>query len=459
MTSIELRIGHLATEGFQIQRSGFRWLKEDGQDCRPGEMIAYCNIGLNQTGTSLANKAHPFNSETPDLQVGFATKIGGKLRHARDSSHGGFHDFREDYHRWQPEFVIGHIEPDAVNKSEPEGDPQTLRAFFYAGRRTTPLADVRNGLLCGWHSRSRVWSGEGPAPRSTLLSLGICEQSGVIRGERSAFLELLEDIDGPAHLIYFPENPLVPSACILLEQINRSSTHCDEIATDLARTWHRLGLVPTPHDWLFAGSLLANLQQTPIGEDYEILTRFGLSQIGPANAILLSVNSESSVILRHKRLGYSLNCHPYRIREAGPAVRTWLQTAFDRIKRTPKMIQEDLRDLILAVRKNHAAEFLIMNCMSTSGFEDVFNYSLFDRPLGDVLGTYNAKEMNLMLHDLSHECDISIVDTDAIAADIGAEEHLPDGVHQSGALQAETRKEILHILTKRNVPGFSVASR
>ena len=116
MTPIELRIGHLATEGFQIQRSGFRWLKADGQDCRPGEMIAYCNIGLNQTGTSLANKAHPFNSETPDLQVGFATKIGGKLRHARDSSHGGFHDFREDYHRWQPEFVIGHIEPDAVNK-------------------------------------------------------------------------------------------------------------------------------------------------------------------------------------------------------------------------------------------------------------------------------------------------------------------------------------------------------
>ena len=95
-----------------------------------------------------------------------------------------------------------------------------------------------------------------------------------------------------------------------------------------------------------------------------------------------------------------------------------------------------------------------MNSMSTSGFEDVFNYSLFDRPLGDVLGTYNAKEMNLMLHDLSRECDISIVDADAIAADIGAEAHLPDGVHQSGPLQAEIRKEILHILAERNVPGF-----
>ena len=203
-----------------------------------------------------------------------------------------------------------------------------LRIFFYAGRRTTPLADVRNGLMCGWHSRSRTWSGEDPAPFSTLLSLGICEQDGVIRGERSAFFELLEQIDGPVHVIYFPdlsENPLVPNACILLEQINRTSTHCDEIAADLARTWHRLGVMPTPHDWLFAGSLLANLQQKPIGEDYEILTRSGLSQIGPANAILLSVNSESSVILRHKRLGYSLNCHPYRIKEAGPAVRAWLQ--------------------------------------------------------------------------------------------------------------------------------------
>ena len=67
MAAIELRIGDLATDGFKIQRSGFRWLKEDGQACHPGEMIAYCNIGLVPTGTT--TKAYPFSSEIPDLQV------------------------------------------------------------------------------------------------------------------------------------------------------------------------------------------------------------------------------------------------------------------------------------------------------------------------------------------------------------------------------------------------------
>ena len=96
-----------------------------------------------------------------------------------------------------------------------------------------------------------------------------------------------------------------------------------------------------------------------------------------------------------------------------------------------------------------------MNGMSTSGHEDVFNYSPFDQPMRDVLKTRNMKEMNLMLQDLSRECDVSIVDTDAIAADLGAEAHLPDGVHQSGPLQAEIRQEIIHLLAARGVPGFA----
>ena len=134
------------------------------------------------------------------------------------------------------------------------------------------------------------------------------------------------------------------------------------------------------------------------------------------------------------------------------------KTAFESVKRTPGMVQQDLRELIHTVRKKAATEFLIMNTMSTSGYEDVFTYSPFDLPMGDVLSSYNAKEMNLMLHDLSRECDISIVDTDAIAADMGAEAHLPDGVHQSGPLQAEIRQEIIRLLTVRGVPGFAPAT-
>jgi hypothetical protein len=107
------------------------------------------------------------------------------------------------------------------------------------------------------------------------------------------------------------------------------------------------------------------------------------------------------------------------------------------------------------VRKIAPTEFLIMNVMSTSGHEDVYDYSSFDRPIGDTLRMHGMKELNLMLHDLSRECGISIVDTDAIAADLGAEAHLPDGIHQSGPLQAEIRGEIIRLLVARGIRSFA----
>jgi hypothetical protein len=456
MRPTELRIGRLTADGYDIQRSGIRWLKEHGQYCQPGEVIAYCNIGLVQA-PGMPKKPQPFSTEMPDLQVAFATKIGGRLAHSSGSSQGGFFDFHEHYHQWRPEFIIGQIQPETKTFTDPADDPQTLRLFVFAGRRTTPLADVRSGLMCGWHSRSRVWSAEGSGPLSTFLSLGICEQDGVIRGDRSAFLEMLGAIAGPVQVVYMPENPLVPSACVLLEQIKRSPAQYSEIVEDLARVWSQLGSEATPQDWLFVGSLLSNLREHPILDEYEVITRFGLKQVRPADAVLLSINSESPIIFRHKRLGYTVNCHQYRISEVGPAVRMWLQTGFDRVRRTPEMIRCDLRDLICTTQERTSTAFLIMNTMSTSGYEDIFNYSVFDSPMGDVLGTYNAKEMNLMLHDLSRECNITIVDVDAIAADIGAEAHLPDGIHQSGPLQSEIRKEIIYLLAKGGVPGFSPA--
>lgn len=454
MSGIALRMGSLAADGYVIQRSGIRWLKQNGQNCRSGELIAYCNINLACSSASV-KEFPPFGDETREFQVGFATKVGGQLYHSHKSSLGGFLDLHEYYQQWTPEFVIGHVEPDARNPTGLGDNSQILRLFMFAGRRATRLAEVRFGLMSGWHNRSRVWSGEGLEPHGTLLSLGICEQAGVVCGEQSAFLEFLEAVRGPAHIVYVPDHLVVPSACLLLEQIKRSAAQFEKIAEDIARSWLGRGNAPNPDDWLFLGSLLASLQQTMLGDGYDLLTRFGLSRTGPADAVLLSMNSESSVILRHKRLGYSLTCHDYRVMEAGPAIREWLRTAFERVKRTPEMIRQDLRDLIQAVRDRSATEILIMNGMSTSGHEDVFNYSPFDQPMRDVLKTRNMKEMNLMLQDLSRECDVSIVDTDAIAADLGAEAHLPDGVHQSGPLQAEIRQEVIHLLAARGVPGFA----
>jgi hypothetical protein len=66
--------------------------------------------------------------------------------------------------------------------------------------------------------------------------------------------------------------------------------------------------------------------------------------------------------------------------------------------------------------------------------------------MGETLANIASKELNLMLHDLADECDFSIIDVDAIAADLGGSNHLPDGIHQSGAMQSVVRAEILHIL-------------
>jgi hypothetical protein len=51
-----------------------------------------------------------------------------------------------------------------------------------------------------------------------------------------------------------------------------------------------------------------------------------------------------------------------------------------------------------------------------------------------------------MLHDIVEHRDLVIIDVDAIAADLGGAEHLPDGIHQSGPLQTALRFEILHAL-------------
>ena len=90
---------------------------------------------------------------------------------------------------------------------------------------------------------------------------------------------------------------------------------------------------------------------------------------------------------------------------------------------------------------------MILNRMSTSGYEDISSYMGFDAPLSDTLSNVAAKELNLMLQDIADTRDLSIIDVDSIAAELGGARHLPDGIHQSGAMQVALRQEILHNLS------------
>jgi len=453
MSSLPLRLGPLGAMGFTVQRSGIRWLRDDGYVCRPGEVIGYCNIALVPSGRA-RTASDPFVDEARDFQVAFAPQAAGILRRTADSSRGGFLDHLPLFERWSPDDVVAHLDVPGCPPASDADAPEPLRLLFLAGHRATELAEVRSGLHSGWHDRSRAWWGDGrPAP-GTLLSLGICEQTGIIRGERFAYLELFEMVRGPAHVVFMSDDALVPSARIVLEQMQRSAADRRAIADDFARTFPSGTVTPTSGDWMFAGALLAALNRSPIVERYDVITRAGLRRSVAAELVLLSLNAESRMILRHRRLGYAVNCHRFRMTEAGPATRAWFQANFEPVERGPDEILNDYRTLIEGARARSQVRFAILNCMSSSGFETAYHYAAFDRPMGNTLASFRSKELNLMLCDLAREKDVAIVDVDRIAAMYGAAAHLPDGVHASGVLQQEIRSEIVRVASAFGLPGF-----
>jgi len=454
LSLVPLRLGTLAVAGYDVVRSGVRWLRDEGHACRAGELVAYCNLRFAPSARAPASAA-PFAEEARDFQVGFATRVGGRLHRAHDASRGGFIDRLAEHTVWMPNHVIGHVQ--CRPSERPAGvdpDGETLELMLVAGRRVTEIAEDRSGFLTGWHDRVRAWWGEGDAPVGTLLGYGICEQLGVFRGESPAFSDWFGAVAGPAQVVYVPDNVLVPCAAVVAEQCLRTANEAEAIRADVTQSIANGPVVPTPADWMFVGALISALLRSPLTERCDVPMRRGLAQADVPDAVVLSLNAESQGILRHRRLGYRLQCHAYRMSDAGPAVRAWIERDFEHVSRSVDDIGCDLRALADRVRERATTALLVMNTRSTSGFETFHSYAPFDRPLGNMLGSVRAKELNLMLHDLARERNVSIVDNDAIAADLGAT-HLPDGVHNSATMQAELRGEILRILRGRGIAGFA----
>ncbi len=441
MTSLPLRCGPLLADDFAIQRSGIAWLCEDGHLCRPNEVIAYCNIGLERTAAQ-RTAPNPF-AEERELQVAFAPRVGGRVRWAPGTSPGG----HLNVHRvqpWDADAVLGFLEvPDGAAPA----DAGTARLLMLAGRRISALADGYTGLLPGWHNRSRGWWSEpASVPGPTLLSLGVCDAEAALRGDRLAFTEMFEIAPHPAQIVFTNAHPLTPCAPVLAEQFLRQPAAYEAIAADLRRGLTEGRVRPSADDWLFAGMLLAALARSPMRDGYAILTPSGLRRSGPAEAILLSLNAEFPTILRHRKLGYALHVMRHYQQAAGPGMRAWLDLAFEPVRRTVADIRLDYARLFEMVARETAGRFLVVNRMSTAGQEDVASYAAFDAPMAATLESIASKELNLMLHDLAEEHDIAIIDVDAIAAEFGGAAHLPDGIHQSGPMQAAVRAEILHCL-------------
>lgn len=383
-------------------------------------------------------RGQPPFAEELELQVAFAPRVAGRISGGTVAEHGGYLNIR-GVEPWDADAVIAQIEVE----TEPKLEVGKLRLLVLAGRRMTGLADVHAGLLPGWHGRTRGWwCEEGEMPVS-LLSLGICDATGVVIGEQCSFLEMFEAASGPAQMVFVPDHPLAPAAPILLDQLQREPAQFQAIAADLHRFLSNSTVVPTSDDWMVSGALLSVLQRSPIQDCYDLLTASGTVRTKPADAVLLSLSSEPQSILRHKTLGYHVQIMRHHQAAAGPVFRAWLESSFETVKRSIDNIRSDYLNLLDALQMTTGARALIINRMSTSGYEDISSYAPFDAPMSDTLSSIAAKELNLMLHDLEDDGRLVIIDVDAIAAELGGAEHLPDGIHQSGPIQAVLRAEIL----------------
>ena len=445
MSLAPLRLPAIGPTQAPVVRSGVRWTHGDGHACAVNEVVGWCNV---RVGTPAS--AGVFADDARDLQAVFATRVAGTLRRNAGVSRGGFADRLPELERWQAGQAIGAID---VASSAPAGD--ALRAMFVAGRRVVEVAEDRSGLLTGWHDRLRAWWGDGDAAPSTLVGLGICEQSTLFRGDREPFREWFAAARGPAHIVYVPDHVLVPCAAVLTAQLRRTPNEARAIRDDFTRSFAQLA--PSPQDLIVAGAIVSALLRSPLTERHDVLGPAGAGPAPGVDAVVLSINAEQPRLLRHKGLGYLMAVHEYRVEEAGPTLSAWLIRDFELVRRGVDDARRDYDALVAALRERGVRAILVLNAMSTTPYEDVTTYAPYDAPLAATLGAVRAKDMNLMLHDLARAHDVSIVDNDAMAAELGAAEHLTDGIHGSGTLNAALRDDILRILRARGVPGLEPA--
>lgn len=439
--SLQLTLGPLSADGHKILRSGVRWLCQDGQACRPNEVIGYCNVSFERSGGRPMGPG-PFADEM-EIQVGFAPRVGGRIHFRTGAALGGYLDIRTA-NVWRMDDVVA--EMDVAPDTPDQDDAGQLRLVMLAGRRMTPLADVHSGLLPGWLGRSRAWWGAPGEEPLTLLSLGICDATSIVLGDQCAFLELFAASADAMQVVFAPDHPVAPAAPVLLDQLNRTPDQFAAIAADVREFMAQSKVTPTADDWIFVGALLATMERSPITDTYSVFTPTGLQALEPARAILLSLNAEPQVILKHRRLGYRLHVMRHHQAAAGPATRAWLAQEFETAARSIDDIRQDYERLIDAVAQRTGAKLIVLNRMSTSGYEDITSYAPFDAPLSDTLANVLSKELNLVLHEIAEDRELYIVDVDAIAAGLGGASHLPDGIHQSGSMQAQLRGELIDIL-------------
>lgn len=447
MAVLTLTFGGFSLVDHRVLRSSLRWVVPNGSHCIRGEVLAYCNISIKPQGKR-SNTAI-FEGEKRDTQIALLAPHAGRLRHRKDMYQGGFHDFFALRAWTDSPFAILETE-----ETGPDVDRPALLVMV-SGRRITELAEVRSGILTGWHDRSRAFR-IGTEPVGTLLAAGICDLEGSLRGPGRAFIEFVSSAPAPVQLISLIDTCLIPATRILIEQLQRTPEEMAAISKDMVQG---LAAGPTPakpSDLIFAGALLATLARSPLTEAMDTLTYTGLQKSSGPDALLLSIRSENSLMFKHRNLGYTLAFHRYRLEESGAAFKDWIHANFEKVRREADQVKSDYIELLKQLRQRQPdMKVMVANAPPNWGSDDIHSYSGLETASLQALVSFQARSQNLMLLELAQTHAFSVVDLDAVAAKLGTQVHLFDGLHGDGVMDAAVRAEILATASAMGIRGFA----
>jgi hypothetical protein len=364
-----------------------------------------------------------------------------------------------------------------IARAESSQGSELLLPLVLAGRRGFENGEGRGNLLAGWHERVRgFWTGTGSGRFGTVLSLGTCEQTAIFRGEDMAFLSWFATAPGPSQIVAVSDERCVHSSAVLLQHVRRTPAEAkaiteavyqwigERISTadaaafsafepDAARGTAQGRWAPS-QDVLYALHLLAEAVGTsPILERTEVITDRGITEANPPDAIALTLGSEFSPHFRHRRTGWIIAIHGFRFGPfISPSFTEWLRRDFEQVTRTVADSQRDLAALADEVKARTGAVLLVQNLIASTAADRVSNYAW----LGDAFNESVAvlgNEANLMLSDLTRHHNIAMIDSDALAAELGVRQ-VPDRFHASRELVEAQRCEIRRVLRDYKIPGF-----
>jgi hypothetical protein len=438
---LPIRLAPVVPDGWRSKRAGFQWLVPDGGRCAAHQIIAHCVYGFSPPGPA-PGEAALWSEEQDGFRITLIARYAGIVRHARNSSHGGWHDMHEVFDH-TPGTVIGTLTQFGAGADGDQVEPCLTQ--IVVGRKASKLCEDLSSLHSGWHDRRRTWPVDGGPPRRTVLGLGICELTSIMLGKDNSFSELLPMFGEPVHLVNVPDVPLVPTARIVAQQMARSEADRQAIWADFCQGIANGKHPAQPDDWVFGSSLIKAVCAAPANEDYQTFSSHGINRLPPADTVIMSLSGESPFSLRHRKLGYDIRFHSFRFQQMGPALRSWVQDNFAQIPQNIEDVRADYLRLLKALNSGERPrQLMLLNALSSLPAEYIQSCQSHDEPAR--LKTVWAKQINLMAEELARDHNVVIVDADAIGAELGSGYSAPDGIHHSGEMQRNLRGEIVRCL-------------